>query len=207
MDRKIVKVSAVENYFSLTWKLTNRCNYDCMYCPTKWHDSTSKHHSLDTLKQTWGGIYSKTAESSRKYKISFTGGEVTSSRSFLPFLRWLREEHSDKIHQILVTTNGSANARYYLRLFEYVDNISFSMHSEHIVESEFFNMISELKTMASPIKFIHVNIMDEFWNRERIKGYVDRLTTLGVSHTVNEVNYSMQTRAIPIIKGKLDLDF
>ena len=204
---KIVSVIPSSQYFSLTWRLGTRCNYDCMYCPTKWHDNHSKPHSFDTLKNVWIDLHNKSKHLGLKYKISFTGGEVTSSRSFLPFLRWLREHYPNEIHQILLTTNGSATTRYYIKLLEYVDNISFSMHSEHIIESEFFQMLREVKTSIPTTKFMHVNIMNEFWNQDRIVQYKNILAECGISHNVNEVNYSYQTRVYPIFKGKLNLEF
>ena len=98
---KIVQVEPTEDYFSLTWQLSIRCNYDCMYCPAIWHDNTSRHHSLDTLKQTWISVLSNTNRLA--YKISFTGGEPTNSKSFLPFVKWLRTEYSDIEFKILLT--------------------------------------------------------------------------------------------------------
>jgi MoaA/NifB/PqqE/SkfB family radical SAM enzyme len=202
---ELIQVIPAEQYFSITWKLTNRCNYDCMYCPSKWHDAVSQHHSLDRLKSAWETIHNKTK--ANKYKISFTGGEVTSSRSFLPFLRWLRENYSEQLHQILVTTNGSATLKYYTRLLEFVDVISLSLHSEHVNEVEFFNTVAGLKKQLTSSKFLQVNIMDEFWNADRIVQYQQLLDKLDVSYSVNQIDYSLQTRTYPVINGKLNFDF
>jgi len=177
-----------------------------MYCPTKWHDITSRQHTLAELQQYWKDIYSKSQHKNLKYKISFTGGELTSNRDFLPFVEWLRTKYQDSIFQILVTTNGSATTRYYTRMFEYVDNISFSVHSEHIDEQKFFNMIRDIKISIPDKKFIHVNIMNEFWNQNRINAYKLLLENLGVSYSLNEVDYSLRTRENPVIKGKLNLE-
>jgi MoaA/NifB/PqqE/SkfB family radical SAM enzyme len=206
MNPRIVKVSPTKEYFSITWRLTTRCNYDCMYCPTKWHDTTSQQHTLSELQQYWRDIYSKSQHKNLKYKISFTGGELTTNRDFLPFVTWLSTTYQDNIFQILVTTNGSATTKYYCRMFEYVDNISFSLHSEHVDEQKFFNMIQELKESISPKKFIHVNIMNEFWNQDRITMYKKLLDNLKVSHSINELDYDLKTRETPAIKGKLNLE-
>lgn len=205
-EPKIIAVEPVDPIFSITWNLGRRCNYDCMYCPEELHDKTSKHHSLQTLQDSWLSIVEKIKHKNLKIKIGFTGGEVTSSRAFLPFVRWLRENFSDSIDKILVTTNGSATTKYYQRLYEYVDNISFSVHSEHIDENKFFTMIIDLAKYVDSNKFVHVNIMDEFWNQDRIKMYVDFLQKNNISHCVNKINYSGQTRTIPIFKGNLNFD-
>jgi molybdenum cofactor biosynthesis enzyme MoaA len=177
-----------------------------MYCPTKWHDSVSKHKTLEDFKVFWQEIYSKSKDRNLNYKISFSGGEATSNKNFLPFVAWLRENYNNKIDSILLTTNGSASYQYYLKSFKLIDNISFSVHSEHIQEQKFFNTILNLKKTIDSDKFIHVNIMDEFWNQERIKYYCTLLETNNISYNVNKIDYSHNTRETPIFKGRLDFE-
>jgi len=183
-----------------------RCNYDCMYCSPEWHDTTSKPHDLDTLQQAWRNIYDKSKDRGLKYKISFTGGEVTADKSFLPLVEWLRSEYKD-IDMILITTNGSASLNYYKRLSQVIEAMSFSVHSEHINEREFFSKAEALdKIMVRPAKSFHVNIMDEYWNQDRIPRYQKWLDDRGISHSVNTINYDHKTRNFPIMKGELNLD-
>lgn len=203
---RIVQVTPVPESFAISWKLTTRCNYDCMYCPTMWHDTTSTNHSLEVLQTAWHDIYIKTKSKNLKYKISFSGGEVTSNKHFLPFVAWLRENYNNHILKLLVTTNGSATLKYYTNLYQSIDNISFSVHSEHVNEQEFFDMILALKKSINHNKFLHVNIMNEFWNQERIPLYIELLNRHNISYNVNEIDYGLQTRPIPIIKGKFNLD-
>jgi MoaA/NifB/PqqE/SkfB family radical SAM enzyme len=206
MEQRIVQVIPSENYFSITWKLSIRCNYDCMYCPTKWHDTTSPQHSLETLQNAWTSVYKKTNHIGLPYKISFTGGEVTSNKNFLPFVEWLRSNYNDKIFMLLTTTNGSATFKYYLNLFKSIDNISFSVHSEHIDEKKFFSMIVDLKNSINSTQFLHVNIMDEFWNQDRIKLYEKILVDNDISYNINNIDYELKTRDVPNFKGYLNLE-
>ena len=177
-----------------------------MYCPAIWHDNTSKQHSLEALQHSWMSIYEKTHLRNLKYKISFTGGEVTANKQFLPFIKWLKTNYSRDIVQILCTTNGSASLQYYKRLLHYVDNISFSIHSEHINETKLFGMIATLKHEIDAAKFLHVNIMNEFWNQDRINFYKQFLTQHEISHSTNIIDYSLQTREHPVFKGKLNFE-
>jgi molybdenum cofactor biosynthesis enzyme MoaA len=206
IEGKIISVTPVDNYFSINWQLGIRCNYDCMYCPTEYHDSVSPHHSLETLQQAWHNLFAKTKHQGLPYKIAFTGGELTTNKHFLPFVTWLRENYNQHLFKILLTTNGSATLNYYKKAFMVIDNISFSVHSEHLDESKFFNMVVDLHKIIDSSNFIHVNIMDEFWNRDRIPAYIKLLQQHNISHNVNVIDYQLQTRTIPIFKGNLNLD-
>lgn len=203
---KIIEIKPVDQYFSLSWRITLRCNYDCMYCSYDWHDTTSKHKSLDELKNAWISIFEKTKHKNLKYKISLTGGEPTNNKNLLPFLTWLRQNYNEHLFQILLTSNGSATYSYYLKLFQVIDNISFSTHSEFFKEQKFFDMICALQKTISKDKFLFVNLMDEYWNQERLPIYKKILETNGINYAVNQINYKHKIREYPVFKGKLDLD-
>jgi uncharacterized radical SAM superfamily Fe-S cluster-containing enzyme len=177
-----------------------------MYCPTSLHDNHSKHVSLDLLKLRWQSIFNKTAHRNLPYKISFTGGEVTVNKSFLPLVRWMRENYQQNIAKILVTSNGSASVNYYTKLYELIDNLSLSFHSEHANEQKFFDLAITLHRNLTSDKHLHVNIMNEVWNQDRINIYQQLLNKHNISNAVNNINYLMQTRPIPIMKGNTNLD-
>lgn len=205
MIEKIISVAPVPEYFSLTWMLGSRCNYDCMYCPPELHDSTSKPHDLETMQQAWKNIHSQTQHKNLPYKISFTGGEVTANKNFLPLVKWLRNNYSC-IDMIQLTTNGSASEQYYRNLCQHVESISFSTHSEFMDEQRFFNtVLIANKIMIRPKKSVHVNIMDEHWNQERIELYKKLLDAHCVSYTVNPIDYDKATRKHILNQGKQNL--
>ena len=202
---KIISIKPTEEYFSLNWQIDIRCNYDCMYCPAEYHDITSRPHSLETMKIAWQNIYEKTQHFDLKYKITFTGGEVTANKNFLPLVEWLRTTYSD-IAIIGITTNGSASINYYSKLAKVVEYISFSTHSEFMDEQEFFDKALTLHhLMVRPEKSLHVNIMDEYWNRDRIEIYQQWLDHHQVSYSINEIDYSSKIRDVNVNKGKLNL--
>lgn len=203
---KIISVEPVEPYFSLSWRLSLRCNYDCMYCSNDWHDTSSKHKSLEELKYIWTTVFEKTKHKNLKYKINFTGGEPTNNKHFISFLKWLRQNFNEHIYQILLTSNGSATYNYYLKLFQFVDNISLSTHSEFFNEKKFFDMICRLQKTIPKTKFLFINIMNEFWNTDRISLYKKILETNKIQYVVNEINYTHKIRLVPVNKGKLNLD-
>jgi hypothetical protein len=172
-----------------------------MYCPEKYHDITSTHPDLEKLKTAWQNLHNKTCHHGLPYKISFTGGEVTANRSFLPLIEYLRSEEFN-IGQLLIITNGSASENYYRRLCQHIDAITFSTHSEFFNEREFFQKIQAIDAiMIRPEKSLHVNIMNEFWNQDRITLYQDWLTKHNISHSINTIDYSLQIRSYPVVQG------
>jgi molybdenum cofactor biosynthesis enzyme MoaA len=150
------------------------------------------------MKTTWQNIYEKTKDQKLPYKISFTGGEVTANKNFLDLIEWLRTNYLD-IAMIIVTTNGSASTNYYLKLAQNVEAISFSTHSEFMDEDRFFETIKSVNSvMIRPKKSLHVNVMNEHWNQQSIARYKQILESNNISYSINEIDYSYQTRTYPI---------
>jgi len=206
MLKKITQVTPTTPMISLSWMIGSRCNYDCVYCPSELHDMTSPHPNFEKLKQAWDSFYNKTKHLNLPYKVSFTGGEVTANKRFLPLVEYL---HNNKfnIGQILVTTNGSASLKYYQQLSKLVDSISFSTHSEFFNEKEFFIKVCNInEIMPRPKKSVHVNIMDEYWNTDRIPLYQQWLDKHNISNSVNKINYSQGNSTIPIINGVKNIE-
>lgn len=201
----IIAIKPTENVFSISWMLGRRCNYDCMYCPAELHDKTSKHHALDKLKEAWKNICKQTEIKQLAYKIAFTGGEVTANKNFLPFVSWLKENYN--ISSILITTNGSAGLEYYKKLTNYVDAISFSTHTEFMDEKVFFQKAKIINNlMIRPKKSFHVNIMDEYWAKDRIKLYEKFCTYNKISFSINEIDYQKKTREEILKNGKSNIE-
>jgi MoaA/NifB/PqqE/SkfB family radical SAM enzyme len=206
MLEKIIRVEPTTPMVSLGWMIGSRCNYECVYCAPELHDMTSKHPDLEKLKQVWDNFYNKTKHINLPYKIAFTGGEVTANKSFLPLVEYLRDNNFN-IGQILVTTNGSASLKYYQRLSKLVDALSFSTHSEFFDEKEFFIKVKKIdELMIRPKKSLHVNIMDEWWNQDRIELYKKWLTEHNISHSVNVVHFNNRHNVILSNKGVKNIE-
>jgi MoaA/NifB/PqqE/SkfB family radical SAM enzyme len=188
---KIIRVEPAVPVVSMNWMIGSRCNYACSYCPPELHDDTSPHPDLDRLKLVWQNFYTKTQHIGLPYKISFTGGEVTANKSFLPLIEFLQQSNHD-IKQLIVSTNGSASTAYYLRLAKLVHAISFSTHSEFWNEHKFFDtVIAVNQVMIRPEKSCHVNIMDEPWDRQNFARYQELLDQHNISYSINKINLNL----------------
>lgn len=204
--RKIIKITPTDDWFTITWELGNRCNQNCCYCPPKWHSYDGKLYTIEELQNTWIDIFNKTSHLGLKYKISFSGGEATIQKSFPPFLDWLRTNYGEHIAKLLLTSNGSASYNYYIRILELIDNLSITIHSEYVKETDYFKKIIDLKRNLPKDKFLHINIMNEPWNQERIKYYEKILIDNDIYYSINLVIHNKDTPLIPIFKGNLDFD-
>jgi len=203
---KIIRVEPTEKFIALSWMIGARCNYDCMYCPAELHDNTSAHPDLEQLKQIWLNFYEKTRSQNLPYKIGLSGGEVTANRSFLPLVEFIKNGDFP-VSELSILTNGSASESYYKKLALLVNIIAFSVHSEFFNEQEFFHKVKIINDiMIRPNKSVHVNIMDEFWNQDRILLYKKYLDQHNISYSVNKLFYARQTRDYPIKQGVLNLD-
>jgi molybdenum cofactor biosynthesis enzyme MoaA len=187
---KIIRVEPTVPVVSMSWMIGSRCNYSCSYCPDDLHDDHSPHPELEKLKLVWQNFHAKTQHIGLPYKISFTGGEVTANKSFLPLIEFLRQNNYN-IQQLIVSTNGSASTAYYLRLANLVNAISFSTHSEFWDEHKFFDtVIAVNKVMVRPEKSCHVNIMDEPWDRQNFARYQALLDQHRISYSINKINFN-----------------
>lgn len=194
----IIKVQPIDEYFTLTWQVDLRCNFDCMYCPPNFHDLTSPVKTLDELKNAWLKVFEASKNKNLKYKICFTGGEVSINKDFLPFVTWIRSNYDEYIFQIGVSTNGSASKMYYENLIKQVDFISFSTHSEFFNEKKFFSNVLHCQNLIKETnKTIQVNIMEEPWHSERIKIYARFLENNKVSYSINKIDFSQKIRPYP----------
>lgn len=201
MTKKIIRLDPVVDCFTVNWFLGLRCNFDCMYCPDMLHNLTDPDMPLADLKNHWLRIVDKTQHLNLPYKITFTGGEVTINKDFLPFLTWLNDNYQDQIVECGFTSNGSAPLRVYqeaMRL-DIISFISLSTHSEFMNERKFFTNVTELNKIKQELdKSLHVNIMDEPWNKDRIKKYTKYLDQQSIPNTVNRVIWTHQIREKPL---------
>jgi hypothetical protein len=107
---------------------------------------------------------------------------------------------------VIGTSNGTASVNHYLKILGLIDNLSISLHSEYINEQKFFNKIIDIKNSLPLGKFLHVNIMNEPWNKVRIAYYENILKDHDIYYTVNDILYPTHLKLIPIFKGDLNFD-
>lgn len=200
-EPKIVKITPIEDIFSITWNLHKRCNNDCMYCGEFLHDATSPVKSLEELQSQWLQIFNKTKHINKKYKISFTGGEAVINKNFMPFVSWLQENYAQYLHRTLLTSNGNASKDYYLKIFKDLSGLTLSTHTENFDIDRFMDIAINCDIFAKqhPGKFFMVNLMEEYWALDTIKQLIDRLSEHNIRFNLAKIEYNRKgSRDYPI---------
>jgi organic radical activating enzyme len=200
-ESKIVKITPIDEVFSITWNLHKRCNNDCMYCGEFLHDSISPVKSLEELQSQWKQIFEKTRHIGRKYKVSFTGGEPVINKNFMPLVGWLQQNYSPYLDSLRLTSNGTASKEYYLKIFKDLVSLTLSTHTESFNIDRFIDTAVACNQYAKqhPEKSFMVNIMEEYWALDIIKQLIDRLQQHQIRFSINKINYHRTgNRSYPI---------
>jgi organic radical activating enzyme len=123
----------------ITWDLGPRCNYDCSYCPSHRHDSTSKHAKIEELKNGAKFLFKymglqASFRNNRDFHISFTGGEPTVNPDFIKFAEYLREQrehYKDEFNvHLTLTTNGAMSKKICQSVIDNFSHVTVSYHCE-----------------------------------------------------------------------------
>lgn len=113
------------NTMMIDWYIGKRCNFSCSYCADFIHDNYSAHVPFEKMKIFVDKIVERYGTN---IMWSLTGGEPTLNPDFIKLLEYLQ----DKKHHISVCTNASRSMDYLIQMYELVDNVTYSMHFEHI---------------------------------------------------------------------------
>jgi organic radical activating enzyme len=120
-----------ENWFLVSWTLSNKCNYKCSYCPSNLHSGTTGQPQWSTVERFVKNF--AVPDKHLCYRIS--GGEPTYWKHFIDLARLVKEQG----HTFSFMTNGSQTVDYYKEISQYADGIIISYHPEyadldHIIE-------------------------------------------------------------------------
>ena len=112
-----------ENWFLVSWTLSNKCNYRCSYCPEHLHNGSTGQPQWETVKRFVENF--KQPGKHICYRIS--GGEPTHWKHFIDLATLIKEQG----HTFSFLTNGSKTAEYYKTISQYTDGYIISYHPEY----------------------------------------------------------------------------
>lgn len=153
--------------FLLDWEMTLRCNLDCSYCPTEYHDNTTEHPPLEECLKSIDFMYEYVDEymkykkpTQRKVVLNVYGGESVFHPDIVEILRECHsryESYSDKWHlTITCTTNAIVGRNRWREIVPFIDEFTVSYHSENLPKQkqQFFDNMLYLKEQDKRFKCV-----------------------------------------------------
>ena len=146
---KIRKNLGIENYFNLTYNVTECCNYHCPYCMQGNKPKKDTNPILiEKVSKEINKIIYKLKQQDKNIDFHLIGGEVSiyDIKNLI-----LKNIDLSNIYRFSMVTNLSRNVEYYKELFEYLTQnkvnirIKASYHPTEVSKEDFFNKIKNLK--------------------------------------------------------------
>lgn len=125
-----------ENWFLITWTLSNKCNYRCSYCPSFLNNGSTGQPKWETV-ETFIRNFKLTG---KKICYRISGGEPTYWKHFLDMAKLIKNEG----HSFTFLTNGSQSVDYYKEISKYSDGIMISYHEEYASVDHFIKIANSI---------------------------------------------------------------
>jgi len=112
-----------ENWFLVSWTLSNKCNYRCSYCPEHLHNGTTGQPLWSTVER----FIKNFSVTGKELCYRISGGEPTHWKHFTDMAKLIKSEG----HTFSFMTNGSQSVEYYKDISEHTDGMIISYHPEY----------------------------------------------------------------------------
>tara|TARA_B100001013_G_scaffold103883_1_gene59105 strand:+ start:6483 stop:7385 length:903 start_codon:yes stop_codon:yes gene_type:complete len=129
-----------ENWFLVSWTLSNKCNYSCDYCPEHLHSGSTGQPRWETVKRFVEGFTRPGKEIC--YRIS--GGEPTYWKHFIDLAKLVKEQG----HIFSFITNGSQSIEYFKEISEYTDGMIISYHPKYADLNHIVDIANSVKSQV-----------------------------------------------------------
>ena len=131
------KDPAKNNWFLVSWTLSNKCNYRCEYCPDILHNGSTGQPQWSTVKRFVQNFNLK----DKKICYRLSGGEPTYWKHFIDLAELVKEEG----HKFTFVSNGSQSPEYFKKIAPYTDGMMLSYHKAYADPDHFIKVINESK--------------------------------------------------------------
>jgi organic radical activating enzyme len=148
----IYQNNAKEDWFLVSWTLSNKCNYRCSYCPEHLHSGYTGQPQWETVKR----FVENFKQPGKQICYRLSGGEPTYWKHFLDLAKLVKEQG----HTFSFLTNGSQGADYYNTISKFTDGYIISYHPEYAD----VNHISEIVKQSQCSVFINLMLSPNNFN-------------------------------------------
>ena len=182
-------------WFTCTWFIGRRCNFDCSYCSALEHDNHSGHVGYEVVESMVAQLKTHLKNKNKKFKMVITGGEPFVHPKFLDILELIHREL--KPSQFVVVTNGSVPYKKYEQASKFLTHITFSYHLER-TEKELDRSFDTIKKTNTLDVNSSVTLMCLPGKLELVKDLSQRFNTEGIKHSIRDIepNFTANGRMI-----------
>jgi len=173
--------------FTVSWITTRYCNYSCSYCWPHARSSIIDKKPLDLYLNTMDSIKAQARDNGfSDFHFSFSGGEPTVNKSFLPLVKHLCDDSQPEYQSIHMTTNLSPDLKWWDRFVKKTDmlqrrSITASFHHEFANEHEFADKCLALIEKGVYLTINQVMIPEKF---DELYERLQRFFKQGISVTL-----------------------
>lgn len=132
-----VEFKSKDQELKFQWFLTSKCNYECSYCPSDFHNKLPHKNTFEQANKGLDNLLSKLG--GRAFTMSMWGGEPTLFPRYLDLCKKIHKHGS----KVITTTNGSRSQKYLASLIHY-SSISLSVHEEFYDENRLINNLKSI---------------------------------------------------------------
>jgi len=125
----------MQDWFLVSWTLSNKCNYRCEYCPDILHNGSTGQPRWETVKHF---VENFKVDKTICYRLS--GGEPTYWKHFLDLAKLVKKQG----HYFSFVTNGSQRVKYYKEISKYTDGFMISYHPQYADVEHFIDIANEV---------------------------------------------------------------
>lgn len=157
------------NWFLISWTLSNKCNYRCSYCPEHLHGGYTGQPEYSTVER----FIKKFSVPGKELCYRISGGEPTHYKHFTSMAKLVKEYR----HIFSFLTNGSQSVEYYKEISKYSDGIMISYHPEY---ADVDHLIDVVNNIQCPVSLNLMMVKENFDHllkvAEKLFNNTDKLT-------------------------------
>jgi organic radical activating enzyme len=157
------KISAITNdAFTINFTISNKCNYNCKYCPASSKDGSTPFISADEYVEFFTNVFLDNPQI-KNYKekiVTITGGEPSLYPEVEKVLKFF------KLHNfhMLMISNGSAKADFWIQNADHIDTLCISYHPRYAVLEKIDAVVTHM--LEKNKKVVVQILMDtNFWDK------------------------------------------
>ena len=167
--------------FTVSWITTRYCNYECSYCWPYARSSVKDTKPLELYINTVNSIKAQAKNNGfTDYHFSFSGGEPTANKHFLPLVEHYCNDDAPEYQSIHMTTNLSPGSKWWNKYLEATKtlqrrSVTASFHDEFAKEQEFSDKCLQLMNGGVFVTINQVMVPEQFEEYyERCSRFADK---------------------------------